>query len=228
MDALFEAYLGIYEAFNEKGEFNREGDAPPPSNISPEELAKRQRQHDANTQRGAARRALTASQTPEEKAAAAARRRELAAKILGTQNEDIFYEANKAERYFNMSDKQKEQRRNIRWADNTEGISKGNTDIVTDKDSIKYVNQMRLARHKKRPSLDKERTRGTYPDTYLEKQREKREVDNAANTIKKFTREELEYILDVLVYEGYVDDYDGAMVIMEAMSDEWLEGILGE
>ena len=49
-----------------------------------------------------------------------------------------------------------------------------------------------------------------------------------SNAIRRFTREELEYILDVLVYEGYADDYDGARFIMEAMSDEWLEEILGE
>ena len=53
-------------------------------------------------------------------------------------------------------------------------------------------------------------------------------ADNASNTIKKFTREELEYIIDTLVYEGYADDYDGALFIMEAMSDGWLEEILGE
>ena len=49
-----------------------------------------------------------------------------------------------------------------------------------------------------------------------------------SNAIRKFTREELEYILDVLVYEGYADDYDGARFIIESMSDEWLEEILGE
>jgi len=48
------------------------------------------------------------------------------------------------------------------------------------------------------------------------------------NNIRKFQREELEYILDVLVSEGYVSDYDGAICILEAMGDEWIESILTE
>ena len=42
MDELFEAYLAVYEAFNEKGEFRRDDeDAPSRVTLSPEELAKR-------------------------------------------------------------------------------------------------------------------------------------------------------------------------------------------
>jgi hypothetical protein len=48
------------------------------------------------------------------------------------------------------------------------------------------------------------------------------------NNIKKFNREELEYIIDTLVSEGYVSDYDSAAYILEAMSEEWLESILME
>jgi hypothetical protein len=48
------------------------------------------------------------------------------------------------------------------------------------------------------------------------------------NNIRKFQREELEYILDVLVSEGFVVDYDGAKCILEAMGDEWLNYILQE
>lgn len=48
------------------------------------------------------------------------------------------------------------------------------------------------------------------------------------NNIRKFQREELEYILDVLVSEGYVSDYNDAAFILEAMSDEWIESILTE
>lgn len=48
------------------------------------------------------------------------------------------------------------------------------------------------------------------------------------NNIKKFQREEFEYILDVLVCEGYVDNYDNAFYILEAMSDKWFESILME
>jgi len=49
---------------------------------------------------------------------------------------------------------------------------------------------------------------------------------NAKNKIIKFQREELEYILDILVSEGYVCDYESATRILEAMSDEWLVEIL--
>lgn len=48
------------------------------------------------------------------------------------------------------------------------------------------------------------------------------------NNIRKFQREELEYILNILVSEGYVSDYDGAICTLEAMSDEWIESILTE
>ena len=41
-------------------------------------------------------------------------------------------------------------------------------------------------------------------------------------------REELEYILDVLVSEGFAVDYDGAVCILESMSDEWIDCILDE
>lgn len=46
--------------------------------------------------------------------------------------------------------------------------------------------------------------------------------------MEELYKEELEYILDVLVSEGYVSDYDGAICILEAMSDEWIESILTE
>jgi hypothetical protein len=67
-------------------------------------------------------------------------------------------------------------------------------------------------------------------DNTLSKKLEKLVKNNQppSNSIRRFTREELEYILDVLVYEGYADNYDGARFIMESMSDEWLEEILGE
>jgi hypothetical protein len=42
----------------------------------------------------------------------------------------------------------------------------------------------------------------------------------------KLRKEELEYIIDILVSEGYVNDYDSAACILEVMSDEWLVGIL--
>lgn len=48
------------------------------------------------------------------------------------------------------------------------------------------------------------------------------------NNIRKFQKEELEYILNILVSEGYVFDYDRAICILEAMSDEWIESILTE
>ena len=48
------------------------------------------------------------------------------------------------------------------------------------------------------------------------------------NNVRKFKKEELEYILDVLVSEGFAVDYNGAEFILEAMSDEWLDCILQE
>lgn len=48
------------------------------------------------------------------------------------------------------------------------------------------------------------------------------------NNIRKFQREELEYILDILVSEGFAVDYDSAGCILEAMSDEWLGSLLDE
>jgi hypothetical protein len=49
---------------------------------------------------------------------------------------------------------------------------------------------------------------------------------NAKSNIRKFQREELEYILDILVSEGFAVDYDSAGCILEAMSDEWLGSLI--
>jgi ribosomal protein S8 len=35
-----------------------------------------------------------------------------------------------------------------------------------------------------------------------------------------------EHVLDYLVNEGYVDSYESAECVLEAMSDEWLESIV--
>ena len=48
------------------------------------------------------------------------------------------------------------------------------------------------------------------------------------NKKPQIKKEELEYILDVLVSEGFAVDYDGAVCILEAMSDEWVDCILDE
>ncbi len=63
---------------------------------------------------------------------------------------------------------------------------------------------------------------------YIKQQNSQFNADSAENKIVKFQREELEYIIDILVSEGYVDNYDSATYILEAMSDEWLVGILSE
>jgi hypothetical protein len=63
---------------------------------------------------------------------------------------------------------------------------------------------------------------------YVKKANSQFAADSAENKIVKFNREELEYILDVLVSEGFVVDYDGAESILEAMSDEWLDSLLSE
>ena len=56
--------------------------------------------------------------------------------------------------------------------------------------------------------------------------------ENSSNSKKskkpQMKKEELEYILDVLVSEGFAVDYDGAEFILEAMSDEWIDCILDE
>ncbi len=51
---------------------------------------------------------------------------------------------------------------------------------------------------------------------------------NASNTIKRFRREDIEYILDYLVNEGYANSYESAAGICESMSDAWVNSILGE
>jgi hypothetical protein len=63
-------------------------------------------------------------------------------------------------------------------------------------------------------------------ENYIKQQNSQFNADSAENKIIKFQREELEYIIDILVSEGYVNDYDSAACILEAMSDEWLVGIL--
>jgi hypothetical protein len=67
-------------------------------------------------------------------------------------------------------------------------------------------------------------------DNTLPKKLEKLAKNNQppSNNIRRLVREELEYIVDILVSEGYVNDYDSAACILEAMSDEWLVGILSE
>jgi hypothetical protein len=137
------------------------------------------------------------------------------------------YEANKAEVHLNMSDEDKQKRRNIRWADNAHGIDRDNTIMIRDNDTANLVNKMRVSRHKKNPSLDKEMTRGTVTNKYLHRQQDKKELQDKLK--KSFSMSEnIEYIIDMLVSEGYVNDYDSAACIIEAMSDEWIEDILTE
>lgn len=52
------------------------------------------------------------------------------------------------------------------------------------------------------------------------------EREEGRNNIRKFKREDLEYILDTLISEGFAIDYDSAGCILEAMSDEWAIQIL--
>jgi hypothetical protein len=40
------------------------------------------------------------------------------------------------------------------------------------------------------------------------------------NNIRRFNREELEYILDVLISEGYVDTYNSGILVLESLSYE--------
>ena len=54
------------------------------------------------------------------------------------------------------------------------------------------------------------------------------EREEGRNNIRKFKREDLEYILDTLISEGFVVDYDSAGCILESMSDEWIGSLLDE
>lgn len=38
------------------------------------------------------------------------------------------------------------------------------------------------------------------------------------NNIRRFNREELEYILDILISEGYVDNYNSGILVLESLS----------
>jgi predicted kinase len=55
-----------------------------------------------------------------------------------------------------------------------------------------------------------------------------KQVTEPKNGIRRFQREELEFILDYLIDEGYTDSYESALVILETMSEEWLECIIEE
>jgi hypothetical protein len=41
-------------------------------------------------------------------------------------------------------------------------------------------------------------------------------------------KEDVRYVLDYLIDEGFTDSYEGAIEIVEYMSDEWFEGIIDE
>lgn len=41
-------------------------------------------------------------------------------------------------------------------------------------------------------------------------------------------KEDVDYVLDYLIDEGYTDSYESALVIVEAMSDEWFEDLIDE
>jgi hypothetical protein len=46
------------------------------------------------------------------------------------------------------------------------------------------------------------------------------------NDIKSFQRNDVEYVLDYLIDEGFTDSYDSALVILETMSEEWFENLI--
>lgn len=43
------------------------------------------------------------------------------------------------------------------------------------------------------------------------------------NNVRKFQREAVEYLIN----EGFTDSYEGAMCMMEVMSDQWFEDLIG-
>jgi hypothetical protein len=48
------------------------------------------------------------------------------------------------------------------------------------------------------------------------------------NNIRRFTREEIETLLDYLLNEGYVYNENSALKIVECMSEEWITDVLNE
>jgi hypothetical protein len=62
-----------------------------------------------------------------------------------------------------------------------------------------------------------------------ERKKERERLENLAKRESSRMRENHDnLVLDYLVSEGYADNYDSAACILEAMSDEWLVGILDE
>lgn len=60
------------------------------------------------------------------------------------------------------------------------------------------------------------------------KQDSRNGLRNAKNNIRKFTREEIELLVDYLMSEGYVNNYSSAEKIVFCMSEEWTCEILDE
>lgn len=58
--------------------------------------------------------------------------------------------------------------------------------------------------------------------------RKKLDLITPQNSIRKFQRNDVEYALDYLINEGLTDSYEGAEIILESMSDEWLKSIILE
>lgn len=48
----------------------------------------------------------------------------------------------------------------------------------------------------------------------------------SANSIRRFQRNDVEYVLDYLIDEGFTDSYESAIEIVESMSDEWFDSII--
>jgi hypothetical protein len=62
-----------------------------------------------------------------------------------------------------------------------------------------------------------------------ERKKESKRLDDLAKRESSRMKEEYNnLVLDYLVSEGYAANYDSAACILEAMSDEWLVGILSE
>jgi hypothetical protein len=62
-----------------------------------------------------------------------------------------------------------------------------------------------------------------------ERKKESKRLDDLAKRESSRMKEEYNnLVLDYLITERYVNDYDSAARILEAMSDEWLVGILSE
>lgn len=145
--------------------------------------------------------------------------RRRAAAVIGTQRrqdrEVSFYEGNRFEREYNVPNWDKVYDRNTRdygtTLQNRKRTKSGK--METPNQTTQRLGKQRVSDHKSTRGV-KQIKGGKGVQMYFGR--------------NVFTKEDLEYILDYLISEGYADTYDCAISILESMSDEWREDIIDE